>query len=144
MLLVMLGACDGASDDPPDSARTGPQPLPRPTSRDYVTAEPVTEDGRYRFTSVSAEVKIGVPYAFTLFTACGLDYFVDFGGSLWAAVDPAGGFRKGPPEGFDDPRDRGTMTLVDRELATYVSSVGERVRFVPRSNTKLVKPCGRL
>ena len=142
VLLVVLSGCDGTSEESaPRPDPTRPQPLPRATAADYVTAQPVTKDGRYRFRSVSSSVKVGVPYRYALFTSCGLDYFVDFNSSLWAAVGIGGRAKQEPPPGFDEPRDLGTMTLINQELAEYVSSEGKSVRFITRSDRKLNEPC---
>lgn len=147
---LALAACDPGPSPPPASDPTGPRPLPSPTSRRQTSSEPDAR-GRYRAFAVSAPVEIGVRYTFRLFTRCGIDYLVDFNGSLWDAVGSAGREKKragsagrenkGPPKGFESPRDLGVMTLVNRELAEYESSAGKLVRFVRHPGMKKVKPC---
>lgn len=136
----LLSACNGGSAPPVSEEPTGLQPLPSPTSHRQTAATP-DADGRYRVFPTSAPVEVGVPYRFRLLTRCGLDFLVDFNGALWETVDPAGSRAKGPPPGFDTPRDSGVMTLTNQELAEYESSQGEVVRFVRHPGKKKIKPC---
>jgi hypothetical protein len=68
------------------------------------------------------------PQPFTLFTKCGVT-FTDFQKVTWYAdpqlVDASGG----PPPGFGNPTDRGTMQRVSTHEADYVSSSGRKVVF---------------
>lgn len=76
-----------------------------------------------------AGLDVGVPYRIELYTHCGIDFWTRFDGSYWDAVgyDNSSG---NPPPGLGNPVDFGTMTLVSRDEAEYVSDAGKVIRFV--------------
>lgn len=72
----------------------------------------------------SATADPGVGYPFRLSTHCGLDFRVDFDGSFWQLIEGSG-------HGvFDNPEDRGTMTLLGNDVAQFRSDSGATVQFV--------------
>jgi hypothetical protein len=84
--------------------------------------------GHFRTFPSSGRVSVGVTYRFQLNTHCGLDWpqAMDFDGSFWDPIGP-GSVSDGngnPPNGFGNPIDRGTITLISPTLAQYRSSTG--------------------
>jgi hypothetical protein len=65
-------------------------------------------------------VKQGQAYHFTLYTHCGLDGSVDFDGSFWdvSASPITGSGGNGRPR-FDNPHQKGVMTLLDASHARF-------------------------
>jgi hypothetical protein len=85
-------------------------------------------NGRFRTFPNSGRVSLGVTYRFQLYTHCGLNYpqAMDFDGSFWDPIGP-GSVSDGngnPPNGFGNPIDRGTITLISPTMAQYRSSMG--------------------
>jgi len=121
---------------PPDSLappRRSAEPYPTPTAGAESSPLP---DGRYVVYASSPPAEMGVPYAFKLYTHCGLDFIIDFDESLWDLI--------APPEdrdGFEDPFDEGTMTLIAENEASYVSSHGVEIRYSRRSEPEEIHPC---
>lgn len=111
------------------TATAAPTPAPSPTTA-AATATPApmptaapTLDG--------APAEIGVRYSHKLYTHCGVRY-ADFDGRRWLA-DPIltdiGG--ASPPPGWGNPSDPGTMELVSKDRAVFLSHSGERAFFIP-------------
>jgi hypothetical protein len=73
-------------------------------------------------------LEVGVPYRIELYTHCGIDFWTQFDGSYWDAVkyDNSTG---NPPQGLGNPSDFGTMTLLSKREAEYVSESGKVFRF---------------
>lgn len=128
VLAVMLGAIPACTSDAPETRPeavrpTTAQPLPAPTSDRLTSKKPVKSDGRHRFFAVSAEVEQGVPYRFEINGHCGLDWRVDFDGSLWMAVHV--------PRWYQDGENlSGTMRLENEEQARFETPEGRHVRFI--------------
>lgn len=149
LTLAISGACGTDADpdanecDDTDAAcAPEPQPLPEPSRDDYDTIE--TKDGRYRLTPISSPVKEDVEYRFSIHTHCGLDVaVVDFDGSFWDYVGPTDGSDQNtnPGNGFADPSDDGTMTLVYEERAEFESSMGAPAYFERHEGSKVFPGC---
>lgn len=100
--------------------------LPSPSAT-YGESRPVNGDGRVVMKPISVEVEEGVAYRFELYTHCGVGHFVDFDGSFWDAL---GGTEEGSSRhGFDDPTDKGIMTLISEDRAEYMGSTDKKVMF---------------
>jgi hypothetical protein len=74
--------------------------------------------------ALEGEPEIGVAYSVDLYTHCGLRH-VEFDGSDWAISGVLDDGSGNPPDGFNNPVDYGTVTLVTRDTATYLSEYGE-------------------
>ena len=75
---------------------------------------------------------IGVSYPFDLYTHCGV-VSARFDGRDWNADPPLlDDYGANPPSGWGNPFDRGTMTLLEPDLAEYRSDAGQIARFRPR------------
>lgn len=83
--------------------------------------------------SVSSDVALGQPYIFELDGRCGLGHRVDFAGRLWDAVDK--------PKELRGKKTTGTMTLVNDQLAEFLSDDGVRVRYIRHLGKKFSAPC---
>lgn len=85
--------------------------------------------------------EIGVRYRHNLYTHCGIRY-ANFDGRRWLA-DPIltgiGGVN--PPPGWGNPSDPGTMELVTRDRAIFLSSSGEQAFFIPAPEDYQFKLC---
>lgn len=78
--------------------------------------------------TVPAAPQVGVGYSFDLLTHCGIVGAI-IGGIYFVAetpliIDPAG-----PPSGWDNPYQRGTLTLVSPDVAEFLDAAGHVVRF---------------
>ena len=95
--------------------------LPPPIRDDY-RSEFVSDERGYRFWPRSGRVERGVLYRFEV-PHCGLDWLVDFDGSFWEPVYAT-------PDREPDSAingDIGTITLIEPDRATYMSSTEEQV-----------------
>jgi hypothetical protein len=123
---LVLAVCTGRE--------RGPRTLPSPAREER--AEPVGKTGEYRFWPRSAPVEPGAAYEFDT-GHCGLNFLTDFDGAFWRPIDPDGG----EPPLFFYNQDKGTMTLIRREVAVYESSTGERVRLRRINGPVTTFPC---
>ena len=73
-------------------------------------------------------VEVGVAYPFDLYTHCGISG-ADVGGVWFAADQPLVQGSNGPPAGWDDPYQRGTLTLESTEVAVFRDDAGHEVRL---------------
>jgi hypothetical protein len=112
MVALALCSCTGG-EGPPERRQPPASPSPRPV--EGVNTE-------------KPGLKVGVPYRIELYTHCGIDYWTRFDGSYWDAVkyDNSTG---NPPHGLGNPVDFGTMTLLSRNEAEYVSESGKVFAF---------------
>jgi hypothetical protein len=140
--LLGAGACAGRA-----GPAAGPQPSRHASPR--VTPDPAhvegrsspLPDGRYRFWPASEPAEPGAAYAFELYTHCGLDHLVDFDASLWAVIGTADDGNGNPPEGFNNPFDEGTMTLVEGDVAEFRGQLGGVARFSRLPGSKDIPLC---
>ncbi|MCW2682091.1 MAG: hypothetical protein JWP33_4 [Blastococcus sp.] len=78
--------------------------------------------------TLPAPVDLGVPHPFDLYTHCGV-LGADIDG-LWFAADPPLAEEHRPPAGWDDPYQRGTLTLLAPGEAVFRDDVGHELRLV--------------
>ena len=120
LFLLALLACAATATPIPESTTTlslepTATPAPKPT------AMPTVEAGQAR---------IGVRYSHRLYTHCGIQY-TNFDGRIWVA-DPIVKLFGGPdpPYGWKNPYDTGTIELVAKDRALFLSDSGERAFFI--------------
>ena len=119
--LLLLAACEGGH---PESTSI---PIETPTY-------PID-------TADSKSAKVGKPYRWVLSTHCGIDFAIDFDGSFWqAVVEDRRAFRRGNLKDLREP-DRGTMTLVSENLATYASNNGPELHYERSETTRPDTAC---
>ena len=75
--------------------------------------------------------EIGQPYEYELYTHCGI-LSAEFDGREWDATPPLTDGSGNPPEGWGNPSDHGTMTLLADNVAEFKSDGGLVARFAPR------------
>lgn len=90
--------------------------------------------------TVPASPKIGVAYPFDLLTHCGI-VGANVGGVYFVAEQPLTNGPGGRPAGWDNPYQRGTMTLVSAQEAVFHDAAGHTVRFRAHPNTAGIQPC---
>jgi hypothetical protein len=112
MVALALSSCT-RGEAPPEGRQPTANPSPRPV--EGVDTKKVG-------------LEVGVPYRIELYTHCGIDFWTQFDGSYWDAVkyDNSTG---NPPQGLGNPSDFGTMTLLSKREAEYVSESGKVFRF---------------
>ena len=89
-------------------------------------------------TLAGAPAEIGVRYSHSLYTHCGIRY-ANFDGRRWLA-DPILG-EANPPPGWGNPFDSGTMELVSKDRAMFLSHSAERAYFIPAPENYQFKLC---
>lgn len=82
--------------------------------------------------------EIGVRYSYDLYTHCGIRS-ANFDGRRWLA-DPILGDAN-PPPGWGNPIDPGTMELVSKDRALFLSHSGESAFFIPAPEDYEFKLC---
>lgn len=78
----------------------------------------------------------GLFHGFDLYTHCGI-YGTMIDGVWWRAREPLGDGHGGPPEGWADPSQPGTMTFYEDDFAVFMTDQGQVARFEP---TVLTEP----
>jgi hypothetical protein len=77
---------------------------------------------------------------FSVYTHCGVEN-VRIDGRWWHAEPPLyNQDRSGPPEGWGDPHQDGTLTMVAPDRAVF-EALGQRVVFVPAPENEPVRVC---
>ena len=107
----------------PTTATATPTPAPMPTAAPAPDGSPA---------------EIGVRYTHDLYTHCGIRY-ADFDGRRWLA-DPELGGPNSPP-GWGNPSDPGTIELVARDRAMFLSHSGKQAFFRPTPEDYRFKHC---
>jgi hypothetical protein len=87
-----------------------------------------------------AEPELGVSYAATIETHCGLTA-VEFDGDRWAIEGRLDDGSGNPPEGFGNPTDSGTVTLVSLNEGMYRSFYGVERRITRGGGLPPVEGC---
>jgi hypothetical protein len=83
----------------------------------------------------------GIEYPHTLGTHCGI-YYTRFDGRDWAAHPPPGLRGPNPPPGWGGNSTRGTMVLVEPDLARFTNyTTGEQVDFTPWAPDQEIPEC---
>lgn len=72
--------------------------------------------------------EFGVPYTYDLLTHCGI-VGIDLNGVYFAAEPPLVNFPASPPDGWDNPYQRGTLAFSSPDQAVFTDSAGHRVIF---------------
>jgi hypothetical protein len=125
--LVTDVADDPAASSAAGSAESGAALSGEPGEGDSVAA---AEDaaGSGSVLSVPASPEVGVAYAVELYTHCGV-LGIDIG-SVWFAADPPlVESPAGPPPGWGDPDQPGTVTLLTAGRAVFRDDAGHEVRL---------------
>jgi hypothetical protein len=123
-------ASSGVRSLPPQVGSVAPQPL---------------GNGQYRFYPRSGHADLGVRYRFQLYTHCGLDAptAMDIDGSFWDPVSPGLTLngRGNPPDGYGNPYDQGTVTLISPTRAQYRSRTGMVSQWSRHAGPQIGSPC---
>lgn len=77
--------------------------------------------------TVPFPAEVGIPYPYDLYTHCGV-LGADVAGVWFAAVPPLVE-EFGPPVGWGDPYQRGTLTLESENIAVFRDDAGHEVRL---------------
>ncbi len=131
-VLVLAGSACAAVESSPQAAKSSGEtaettrpattPVPPVIHEDAVHPPPdPAQDG---------DAKTGQPYEYRLYTHCGIE-FAQFNGRYWRTeqlTDKGGG---NPPRGWDNPEQRGTMTLQRDDEAVFHDDRGHEVIFRP-------------
>jgi hypothetical protein len=127
--LVVLDVRDPGSD-----TAAGPAGGSSVSAQDDTRADaPESESGTASDQALSATVPLppspepGVAYAVDLYTHCGVRG-MEIGG-VWFAADPALVEEYGPPPGWGNPDQPGTVTLLSGTEAVFADDVGHEVRL---------------
>lgn len=84
----------------------------------------------------------GVEYPISIYTHCGLDRSrIDFDSSLWNPVGETSDGQGNPPDGYNNPYDRGTIRLLPDGASEFTSSQGVRLRLERISPGRSFEPC---
>lgn len=131
-VLAVAGGAWVVVDDP-----AGPSPTAAPASEtgdsepEAAAAEPpadelaAAEAGPAGQLVVLPPAEIGVSYPFDLYTHCGITG-ADVAG-VWFAADPPLVEEFGPPDGWADPYQRGTLTLDSADEAVFRDDAGHEI-----------------
>ncbi|MFD3440426.1 hypothetical protein ACFWU3_23285 [Streptomyces sp. NPDC058685] len=76
--------------------------------------------------------------AFQLYTHCGIDE-ARIGSTYFEAETPLSDGSAGPPDGWDNPYQRGRMTLTSATRAVFTDDAGHEVVFRARPDAKAFK-----
>ncbi|WP_300610951.1 hypothetical protein [Trebonia sp.] len=76
----------------------------------------------------STVIPLAKPFAYELYTRCGIDE-ARIGNTYFEAVHPPGGGTASPPAGWGNPYQAGTMTLLSATEAVFTDRYGHRVVF---------------
>ncbi|MFH9723194.1 hypothetical protein ACH4M4_09500 [Streptomyces sp. NPDC017254] len=75
---------------------------------------------------------------FELYTHCGIDE-ARVGSTYFEAETPLSGGAGNPPDGWDNPTQRGTMTLTSETEAVFTDDAGHEVKFRARPGASAFK-----
>jgi hypothetical protein len=87
-----------------------------------------TQMARPAAPSRTATAAAGSAHPFMLYTHCGIDE-ARIGGRYYEAVHPLSDGNGNPPPGWDNPYQRGTMTLLPPDEALFRDDAGHQVLF---------------
>jgi hypothetical protein len=90
--------------------------------------------------ALPSPVEVGVAYPFDLHTHCGI-LGVDVGGR-WFAADPPLVEEFGPPAGWGNPYQRGTLTLESEDAAVFRDDAGHSLRLRAAPDSERPPICG--
>ena len=122
-----------------DDARAGAAPESSPGSASGSSAEAAAgAAGADGALGVPSPADVGIPYAYDLYTHCGV-LGADVAG-VWFAAAPPLVEEFGPPAGWDDPYQRGTLTLESEDVAVFRDDAGHEVRLMAAESER-PPPC---
>ena len=129
LVVVNVRAGDSPSAAGTAVSGSGQMPAESPQSDSATAAdqalsgEAASADG----VSLPPSPEPGVAYAVYLYTHCGVRG-LDIGG-VWFAADPPLVEDDSPPPGWDDPEQRGAVTLLSHDEAVFRDDAGHEVRL---------------
>ena len=85
-------------------------------------------------------LEIGTAYPLDLLTHCGV-FGADLGGVWFAADPPLVEGAGNPPPGWDNPVQRGTVTLLSADVAVFEDDAGHELRLRAADATARPAPC---
>ena len=88
---------------------------------------------------VPTPAEVGVSYPFDLYTHCGI-FGADVAGA-WFAADPQLVAEFGPPAGWENPYQRGTLTLESAEEAVFRDDAGHVLALRAAPESERPPPC---
>ena len=83
-------------------------------------------------------VEIGTAYPFDLYTHCGVVGAESAG--VWFAADPPLVEEFGPPAGWGDPDQRGTLTLESADVAVFRDDAGHELALRAAPSRSVLRP----
>lgn len=92
-------------------------------------AGPTTPSSRMTPSGRPTPASEGIP--FEVYTHCGIDE-ARIGSTYFEAETPLSDGSGNPPEGWDNPTQRGTMTLKSKTEAVFTDDAGHEVKFRAR------------
>jgi hypothetical protein len=124
--VLLLAAC--TSDDVGESKSPNPSQTVAPNPAQPALSRQCSPQVQELPCADGAEVS--EPYAFSLYTHCGVRWAY-FDGRYWEAAPPLDDDSGNPPRSWGNPYDNGTMELVSESLARYTNGVGQTAEFKP-------------
>jgi hypothetical protein len=115
---AVLGSGDSRAESAPESAAEQPPDSSAEAGAAFDAAVPLSE---------LPQAEVGGEYPFDLYTHCGI-FGADVGG-VWFAAEPPLVEEAGPPAGWGDPYQRGTLTLESADEAVFRDDAGHEVRL---------------
>jgi hypothetical protein len=120
----LAGSAVASSVSPPGGTPTGaPESAGATASDQALSGDAAAAAG----IALPPSPQVGVPYAVELYTHCGVRG-LDING-VWFAADPPLVEDYGPPPGWGNPDQRGTLTLLSATEAVFADDVGHEVRL---------------
>jgi hypothetical protein len=117
-------AGSSVDESSPETGTDGAPPGQTDADDDATLSEPYA-DAAVPATGLPAAPEVGVPYALDLYTHCGV-LGTDVGGT-WFAADPPLVEEYGPPLGWGNPEQPGTLTLTAPDEAMFTDDLGHEV-----------------
>jgi hypothetical protein len=131
---------------------SGPDPVAAPASvpadggveaatdgREPAAGEAATAAGPAGVLTVPPNAEAGDSYPFDLYTHCGI-FGAEVGG-LWFAADAPLVEESGPPAGWGNPYQRGTLTLESADEAVFRDDAGHELRLRAAPDSQRPPPC---
>ena len=117
------------------SCQTGTSPLAKPAPVPTWTPLPDDHDPHFTGYPISGPARRGVPYRFSIYSHCGVDYDLDFDGSYWQASSTGGRLTS---LGFNDTS--GILIRTDEDSAVFIYPFG-RIPLVRHPGLKAMPGC---
>jgi hypothetical protein len=113
---------------------------PSPESAAAPTSRGPEADAAVPASGLPAVPEVGVPYAWDLYTHCGV-LGTDIGGT-WFAADPPLVQEYGPPPGWGNPDQPGTLTLTAPDEAVFTDDLAHEVKLRAAPDSARPPLCG--